>query len=129
MLCGSCYVSDLKETIQTHLQSRETRRLRGGTHGCCGVGEGAVREVGMGVDTLPCLKRVSSEDALHRALCRVVCGGWRGRSLGEDGRVCTCGRCSSLCTSNSHNTVNQLASVRKEKAKTQHQKSRLLVSL
>ena len=82
MLCGSCYVSDLKETIQTHLQSRETRRLRGRRHGCCGVGEGAVREVGMGVDTLPCLKRVSSEDALHRALCRVVCGGWRGRSLG-----------------------------------------------
>lgn len=105
MLCGSCYVSDLKETIQTHLQSRERLAdLEEEGMAAAEVGEGAVGKVGMGVDTLPCLKRMSSEDALHRALCRVACGGWRGRSLGEDGRVCTCGRCSSLCTSNSHNT-------------------------
>ena len=53
-----------------------------------------------------------------KALCWVVCGGWIGWSSGEDGRVCTCGRCPSLRTSNAHYVVSQLTQYKRKRLKS-----------
>ena len=75
-----------------NLQNRKDR-LGKRTYGCCGVGEGTVREFGMDMYTLLCLKWITNKDLLYNTWNSAQCyvpPGWEG-GLVENGYTYMCG--------------------------------------
>ena len=76
------------------------------------MGEGIVRDLGMDMYTLLCLKQIINKDLLflvqHTKLCLTLCGSLDGSGVWGRTDTCICMAESLHCSSETHYIVNRL---------------------
>ena len=96
-------------------KQKQTHSLKEWIYGCQeeGWGEGIVREFGMDVYTLLCLKQITSKrlPVWHRELCSMLCGSLDGRGVWRRMDICICMAECLCCPPESVTTLLTISSV------------------